>query len=139
MRPLLADKKLNLKQEIPEGKILVRGDEIRLCQVLMNLLSNATKFSYEGNEVTLHVEEKNNTVKVSISDNGIGIRKEDLARVFDPFAAIQKPAFIKGTGLGLSVTQGLVEAHGGKIWAESPGEQRGATFTFTLPKPKADD
>jgi signal transduction histidine kinase len=139
IQPLLADKKLDLKQEIPEGRILIQGDEIRLCQVLMNLLSNAAKFSHEGNEVTLHVEEKNSTVKVWISDNGIGIRKEDLPRIFEPFAAIKKPSYIKGTGLGLSVTKGLVEAHGGKIWAESPGEERGATFTFTLPKPKEDN
>jgi signal transduction histidine kinase len=74
---------------------------------------------------------------VQVSDNGIGINREDLERIFQPFASIQKPNYIKGTGLGLSITKVLVEAHGGKIWAESPGEGKGATFTFTIPKRKA--
>jgi PAS domain S-box-containing protein len=136
IEPLVADKKQNLRQAVPEGKLLIQGDEVRLCQVLMNLLSNATKFSPEGSEVALHVEEEGETVKVSVSDNGIGISKEDLPRAFESFAAIQKPSYIKGTGLGLSVTKGLVEAHGGKIWVESPGEGKGATLTFTLPRIK---
>jgi signal transduction histidine kinase len=75
-----------------------------------------------------------NAVEVQVSDTGIGIRKEDLPRVFEPFAAIQKPTYVKGAGLGLSVSKGLVEAHGGKIWAESEGEGKGATFAFTLPR-----
>jgi signal transduction histidine kinase len=59
-----------------------------------------------------------------------------LVRVFEPFSAIEKPVYIKGTGLGLSLAKGLVEAHGGEIWAESAGEGKGATFTFTIPKNK---
>ncbi|MEM3018433.1 MAG: ATP-binding protein, partial [Candidatus Bathyarchaeia archaeon] len=61
------------------------------------------------------------------------IKQEDLPRVFEPFAAIEKPTYIKGTGLGLNISKGLVEAHGGRIWAESEGEGKGATFTFTIP------
>ncbi len=105
IRPLVADRKLSLRLEAPEGKLLIQGDEVRLSQVLMNLLSNATKFSPEDSEVTLHVEEKNESIKVQVSDTGIGIRKEDLERVFEPFAAIEKPRYIKGTGLGLSVAK----------------------------------
>jgi signal transduction histidine kinase len=59
------------------------------------------------------------TAQVHLSDSGIGIKKEDLGRVFQPFAAIQKRGYVKGTGLGLGLTKGLVEAHGGRIWAES--------------------
>jgi len=136
IQPLLEEKKLSLRLEVPEGELRTEGDQTRLCQALMNLLSNAAKFSPEGSEVTLHVEEENKSIKVQVSDRGIGIRKEDLKRVFEPFAAIEKPDYVKGTGLGLNITKGLVEAHGGKIWAESPGEGKGATFGFTIPKRK---
>jgi len=139
IQPLLEERKLSLRLEVPEGELRIEGDQTRLCQALMNLLSNAAKFSPEGSEVTLHVEEGNESIKVQVSDRGIGIRKEDLKRVFEPFAAIEKPDYVKGTGLGLSITKGLVEAHGGKIWAESPGEGKGATFTFTLPRRKEND
>jgi signal transduction histidine kinase len=77
-------------------------------------------------------------VTVQVRDTGIGIKKEDPERIFEPFPAIKKPEHVKGEGLGLSISRGLVELHGGKIWAESLGEGRGATFTFTLPKKEAD-
>ncbi|MCJ7506123.1 PAS domain S-box protein [Candidatus Bathyarchaeota archaeon] len=136
IHPLLEEKKLSVEIEVPDKPIPIQGDQVRLCQVLMNLLSNAAKFSPEGSDVTLRVKEEKDTINVQVSDKGIGIRKEDLARVFEPFSAIEKPTYVKGTGLGLSITKGIVEAHGGKIWAESEGEGQGATFTFTLPKQK---
>jgi PAS domain S-box-containing protein len=135
-QPLLEEKKQNLKLEIPENELPVQADQVRLCQAVMNLLSNATKFSSEGSEITLRIEEEQEEITVKVSDKGIGIKKEDLERVFEPFSAIEKPTYIKGTGLGLSITRGLVEAHGGRIWAESEGEGKGTTFTFTLPKQK---
>jgi len=135
-KPLIEEKKLSVGMEVPDKPLPIQGDQVRLCEVLMNLLSNATKFSPEGSEVTLRVEEENKSIKVQVSDRGIGIRKEDLARVFEPFSAIEKPTYIKGTGLGLSITKGLVEGHGGRIWAESEGEGKGATFSFTIPKRK---
>lgn len=92
-------------------------------------------FAPEG-EITLRVKAMENAVEVQVLDTGIGIRKEDLPRVFEPFAAIQKPTYVKGAGLGLSITKGFVEAHGGRIWAESEGEGKGATFSFTIPKRK---
>jgi signal transduction histidine kinase len=131
-----ASKKQRFRLELPDVPLTIQGDRAKLNQVLTNLLSNALTFA-PGSEITLRVRELNDTVSVQVSDTGIGIRKEDLGRVFEPFAAIQKPTqflFAKGAGLGLSVSKGLVEAHGGKIWAESEGEGKGATFTFTLPK-----
>ncbi len=133
-QPLTA-KKQSLRVELPEGPLPIRGDPARLSQVLMNLLSNAVKFSPEG-EITLRVKATENAIEVQVSDTGIGIKKEDLLRIFEPFAAIQKPSYVKGTGLGLSITKGLVEVHGGRIWAESEGEGKGATFSFTIPKRK---
>lgn len=134
IQPFIREKKQELKVDVPEKQLMVNGDRIRLCQSLMNLLSNATKFTSEDSEIILHVEEDIDNITTQVSDTGIGIRKEDLERVFESFAAIKKPTYIKGTGLGLSVTKGLVEAHGGKIWAESEGEGKGTTFIFTIPK-----
>jgi signal transduction histidine kinase len=128
-----ATKKQTLRFEVSQEPLVVNGDFTRLVQVCTNLLSNASKFTGEGEEITLKACRENNEVKVSVTDGGIGIKAADLLRVFEPFAAIEKPAYVKGTGLGLSVTKGLVEAHKGRIWAESNGLGKGATFTFTLP------
>ena len=102
----------------------------------MNLLDNATKFTPDDGEIFLHVQDRDDVIKVQVSDTGLGIKKEDLERIFEPFASIEKPNYIKGTGLGLNVTKGLVEAHGGKIWVESEGKGKGSKFTFILPKKK---
>mgnify|MGYP001070808596 CR=1 FL=1 len=135
-RPLIENRKQRFQLELPDGSMPVVGDRIRLSQVVRNLLNNAVKFTPEGGTVTLRAVEEEKEVRVQVSDTGIGIRREDLSRVFEPFAAIKKPSYIKGTGLGLSLTKRLVEAHEGNIWVESLGEGRGTTFTFTLPKRK---
>jgi two-component system CheB/CheR fusion protein len=129
-------KKQSLRVEIPDEPLPIHGDSARLGQVLLNLLANASKFTPENGLITVKVEEEADAVKVQVSDTGLGLRTEDLVRVFEPFSAIEKPVYIKGTGLGLSLAKGLVEAHGGEIWAESAGEGKGATFTFTIPKNK---
>jgi len=134
IQPFLDEKKQGFHLEGPEGPLLIQGDRVRLSQVVMNLLSNAAKFTPQGGSITLRVEDKEDTLQIQVCDTGIGIRKEDFVRIFQPFADIKKPAYIKGTGLGLSVAKGLVEAHGGRLWAHSDGEGRGSTFTFTLPK-----
>jgi len=119
---------------MPEWPLSIEGDESRLMQVIMNLLDNASKFAPENGHIHLHVEKESGSFKVSIADNGIGIKPEDLHRIFEPFATIEKPTYVKGSGLGLSVAKGLVEAHGGQMWAESLGPGRGSTFTFTIPE-----
>jgi PAS domain S-box-containing protein len=131
---LLIDQKKQRLNLVVEENLPVQGDPVRLSQVLVNLLVNASKFTPGEGVITLRARVKDDTIEVQVSDTGIGIREQDLMRVFEPFAAIEKPSYIEGTGLGLSITKGLVEAHGGKIWAESPGEGKGATFTFLLPK-----
>lgn len=136
IQPFIREKKQQFKVDVQEEPLMVNGDRIRLCQSLMNLLSNATKFTAEGGDIILRVEDDGDNITTQVYDTGIGIREEDLGRIFESFAAIKKPTYIKGTGLGLSVTKGLVEAHEGKIWAESEGEGKGATLTFTIPKYK---
>jgi signal transduction histidine kinase len=134
IKPFMKEKKQRFNVGVSKEPLPILGDRVRLSQVLMNLLSNASKFTPEGGEIRLTVRDDEKIVVVKVTDTGIGLRKQDLARVFEPFAAIKKPTHIKGTGLGLSVTKGLIEAHTGRIWAESAGEGKGATFTFALLK-----
>jgi len=114
----------------------VRGDRQRLVQVLSNLVSNALKFTGNGGSVTVTVRRTGDIVLFAVSDTGIGIEPEHLARVFDRFWQVRREGR-KGLGLGLAIARGIVEAHGGRIWAEStPGE--GTTFLFTVPAAAAE-
>jgi K+-sensing histidine kinase KdpD len=120
---------------IPEDFPKVIGDKDRIRQVVINLLTNATRYSPEGTTITISAElmEDGRTARVSVADEGIGIPESDRERVFDKFAMLPKPGWVKkGTGLGLFITKGIVEAHGGSIWVEA-GEPKGTIFRFTLP------
>ncbi len=122
---------------------IIKADERKLKQVLYNLLSNAVKFTQDGGSICLTVKkitdlkkkEKLSAIEVSIADTGIGIRKEDLDRIFAPFEQVDGSSSRKyeGTGLGLSLTKKIIELHGGKIRAESKGEGKGSTFSFYIP------
>jgi PAS domain S-box-containing protein len=136
IQPLLRDKGQEVRLEVPGKTLPVVCDRLRLNEVLMNLLTNANKFTPKDGSITVRVEEDDVSVTVSVTDSGIGIDKNDLDRVFEPFAAIEKPTYYKGTGLGLSLSRKLVEAQGGKIWATSIGKGQGASFAFTLQKSK---
>jgi signal transduction histidine kinase len=133
IKPFLDEKNQTLHTRISDNPIMVQGDQVRLSQVVMNILNNASKFSPEEETISLEATLEGEEVRVSISDKGIGIKEEDLERVFEPLAMIEKPIYVKGTGLGLSVSKGIIELHGGKIWAESEGEWKGATLIITLP------
>jgi signal transduction histidine kinase len=111
----------------------VRGAEERLGQVLVNLVHNAVKFSPDGGEVTIRVEERPPEVVVSVEDHGIGIPKGSLDRVFERFYKVDR-ARVRGggTGLGLSIARHVVEGHAGRIWVVSE-EGRGSQFSFALP------
>jgi len=114
----------------------VNADPHRISQVLSNLLGNAIKFTPEGGTVTLRARPSDGTLAVAVADTGRGIAPEDLTHVFDRFWRPTGPKG-EGMGLGLYIARGVVEAHGGRVWAES--SPRGATFTFTLPlEPRRD-
>ena len=126
----------NMVDELPA----VAGDEGRLLQVFDNLLGNAIKFSPDGGQITVAVEDVGAAIQVSVADQGVGIPKDQLDRVFDRFYQVDGSARRRfaGIGLGLTIAKRIVEAHGGKIWAES-GDGRGSTFRFTIPKYVAED
>jgi len=133
-RDLAKEKGIKIKVELPQTVSKIRGSSPRLQQVITNLIDNAVTYTPEGT-VTLRVEEKNNEIQVEVIDTGIGIPPEDMPQVFDDFFRASNVE-VKGTGLGLSISKRIVEAHGGKIWCESPCPEsnQGSKFTFTLPK-----
>jgi len=123
---------LKLLVEPSAEAVKVRGDQPRLEQVLVNLIHNAIKFTPPGGEVILSAREDGSFVCFSVQDKGAGIPADDLERIFERFYKADPARSSGGTGLGLSISRHLVEAHGGRIWAESV-EGRGSTFFFTIP------
>ena len=108
--------------------IFVNADKVRIFEVISNLLSNAVKFTKEG-RITINAEKKDTQVLVSIKDTGSGIQPELMPKLFSKYVT-NSPL---GTGVGLFISKSIIEAHGGKIWAENNPDGKGATFTFRLP------
>jgi signal transduction histidine kinase len=127
--PLAEAKRITLAGELIDSPKL-EADSERIFRVLSNLLGNAIKFTPEGGTVTLRAQPRDGALSVTIADTGRGIAPEDLAHIFDRYWR-PKEAEGEGTGLGLYIARGIVEAHGGRVWAES--SPQGATFLFTLP------
>ena len=123
---------LNLRVECADDLPSVRADDMRLEQVLVNLIHNAVKFTRPGGEVALLAEADGSGVRFGVRDTGIGIPADDLPRIFERFYRVDKSRAGSGTGLGLSIAKHIVEAHGGKIWAESR-QGEGSTFYFRIP------
>lgn len=114
--------------------LLITGDGDRLSQVLTNLISNAIKYTPEGGKVWVSTSFSNNGVKITVRDNGIGIPRSELPRIFERFYQIDKARGpLRGNGLGLAIAREIVHAHGGEIQAESLGEGSGSTFSVWLP------
>ncbi|QUL99104.1 MAG: sensor histidine kinase KdpD [Candidatus Fermentithermobacillus carboniphilus] len=112
---------------------LIKADSILIEQVLVNLLDNALKYSPPGSEISLTVSCKEGSVEISVSNKGPRLSSEELERIFDKFYRIPTSPAVGGTGLGLAICKGIVEAHGGQVWARNHPE--GLTITFTLPLP----
>ncbi len=111
----------------------VSADKERLKQVIINLLNNAVKYSPKANEIIVHVVQKEGEVTVSVKDSGIGIRKENLTKIFDRYYREEERAFhFQGLGIGLAIAHDIIQRHNGKIWAESEAGN-GSTFYFTIP------
>ena len=122
-----------LSIDIPPDLPLVMADRSRIVQVLGNLLTNAARHSPESSTIRVNAAPRDLHVAVWVSDDGRGILAENLPLLFRKFSRIEGEEQGGDTGLGLAVCKGIVEAHGGRIWAESDGPGLGARFTFTLP------
>lgn len=135
IQAMAKEKGMKLQVEVSEELPIIHAAPHRLRQVLNNLLSNAIKFTPPKGLITVRVEAKDEHLQVEVMDTGVGIPPEDLPYVFDEFFR-GRDVERTGAGLGLSIAKKIVEAHGGKIWAESPctADGKGSKFTFTLPK-----
>ena len=134
MTPMLAPKKQNLEIKVAEGLSTIYADRDKVRQVLLNLVSNAARFTQDGGELKVEAIKDNDWCRVSVIDHGIGIKPEDQKRIFEPFCQLENPLTDeKGdTGLGLAIARQIIERHGGQIWVESE-YGKGSRFTFTLP------
>jgi signal transduction histidine kinase len=129
--PLASAAHLTVACAPPEKPISVATDRERVLQVFANLIGNAIKFTPKGGQISILACHENDVVRFTIADTGPGIPPEHLDHVFDRYWQAKSTAKL-GAGLGLSIAKGIVEAHGGRIWVESP-PQSGAQFNFTLP------
>ena len=135
--PGAAAKSIRLETAIDEPHLVAYCDRDRVLQVLTNLIGNAIKFTRRGGSICLEARRTFDEIELSVRDSGAGIAKSQLDHIFDPYWQAAKTAKL-GTGLGLSIARGIVEFHGGKIWAESIVD-RGSCFFFTLPSQPTPD
>jgi signal transduction histidine kinase len=132
--PLIRSKVQKLNTDLPDSLPLIHGDGPRLEQVMLNLMTNATKFTPEGGTISIKARQQDSGLQIDVTDNGIGIAKEEQVRLFQPYSRLSADRQRHpGLGLGLALAKQVVELHGGRIWVESePG--KGSTFSFFLPR-----
>jgi len=131
IRNQISNGKVKLLYEFDKDLLFIEADKERITQVISNLLSNAVKFTKEGT-ISISTEKKDSKVTFNIKDTGTGIDSDILPRLFTKFATKS----FEGTGLGLFVSKSIIEAHGGKMWAENNADGNGSSFSFSLPLSK---
>jgi signal transduction histidine kinase len=131
-------KRVTLTSSLPRDPIRILADEDRLVQIITNLTGNALQYTNENGNVTVSAASDKNEARISVHDTGVGIPPEHLARIFERFFRVDKSRTRArgGSGIGLTIAKHLVETQGGRIWAESAGENKGSVFVFTLPLAK---
>jgi len=112
--------------------VIVSADRLKLAQVLNNLVGNAVKYSGNGTKIYVSLKKSENNITVTVKDEGMGIKSENLTKLFDKYYRVQQESTIGGFGIGLYLSAEIIQAHGGKIWAESEFG-KGSTFSFELP------
>nr|WP_263324009.1 cell wall metabolism sensor histidine kinase WalK [Neobacillus sp. Marseille-Q6967] len=134
------EQNVTFKRLLPAHAIFIEIDEDKMTQVLYNIISNALKYSPEGGQVTFLITEEEDRIIVSVSDEGMGIPKENIGKIFDRFYRVDKARTRKlgGTGLGLAIAKEMVNAHGGAIWASSQ-EGKGTMISFSLPYEQSEE
>jgi signal transduction histidine kinase len=124
---------ITLGRTIDDRLGMLRGDERKFKQVLLNLLSNALKFTPEGGRIDVSAHLQDGAAEIAVADTGVGIAPEDQEAIFEEFRQVgTADKKVEGTGLGLALSRKFIELHGGRIWVKSQVGQ-GSTFTFTLP------
>ncbi len=131
---LAEQREVKIRVNISPEITVIKGDGMRLAQVMDNLLSNAIKYNRQGGTIVVGARQQDNSVVVMVQDSGIGISEEDQPHVFDRFFRAPEGVRLKieGSGLGLAITKGIVQRHGGRIWVES-APSVGSTFYFSVP------
>ncbi len=147
MQPFTSQRGLDIALEGSPYPAMLPLDAEKMHIALMNLVENAIKFTPDGGRIRLRVGEEDGSVHIAVEDSGIGIDKDELERIFDKFYTSRDPLHhssgtyqfrARGSGLGLSIAKGYVEAHGGRIWAESEGTGKGSAFHVVLPRGAAE-
>ena len=135
LSPQATTRRITLRSNLPADLPPLLADEDRITQVLVNLVANAIQYTPEGGDVTISTARVDDEIHISVKDTGIGIPPEHIGNLFTRFYRVDKSRSRQaggGSGIGLTIAHHLVEAHGGRIWAESQGEGQGSTFTFSL-------
>ncbi|MEN9564742.1 MAG: hypothetical protein RIR73_2986 [Chloroflexota bacterium] len=135
LSPQATAKRITLRSNLPADLNLVLADEDRITQVLVNLAANAIQYTPEDGKVLISASQHGNEIYISVKDTGIGIPQEHLANIFTRFYRVDKSRSRNaggGSGIGLTIARHIVEAHSGRIWAESAGEGQGSIFIFSL-------
>ena len=131
---VLKENDIKIENKI-SSKIFVKADKLRLSELFKNLINNSVKYTKEKGKITLATEDKGKVVQISVTDNGIGMTKEQLNKVFDEFYKADKfSSEYDSSGLGLAICKRIVEKHNVKMWVDSKGKGKGTTFYFTLKK-----
>jgi signal transduction histidine kinase len=134
-RPLILARGHDFSVYVPKGPLHVRGDAVRLAQIVSNLLNNAAKYTHVGGSIALNVSREGTQVVLRVKDNGSGIPEEMLGRIFDPFTQLDsaRDRAQGGLGIGLTLVKRLVDLHGGSVEALSAGRNQGSEFIVRLP------
>jgi len=132
---MVSKKKLQMLLEIAEDLPNIEGDELKIKEVLYNLISNAVKFTLEGGKIGMRAKKVGSEIEIVVWDTGLGIASENMGKIFEGFFRVDTPysRVTEGTGLGLPLSKKLVELHGGKFSVESEGLNKGIQVRFTLP------
>jgi len=132
---MASKKKLHIVLEIDDGLPDIEGDELKIKEILYNLLSNTVKFTPEGGKIGIRAKQVDYEIEITIWDTGVGIAPENIEKIFEGFFRVDTPysRLTEGTGLGLVLSKKLVELHGGKLFVKSEGLNKGTLVSFTLP------
>lgn len=133
IKPIVVERGQELDVKSSVNETMVEMDKLRMTQVMINLLGNASKYSPKNSVITLTVEEKGDNIMFMVLDHGIGLSDEDIPKLFEPFPEIEVEGNYDRTGLGLSISKGMVDLHKGQIGVSSEGRDKGSMFWVRIP------